>query len=108
MREGARSRPEAHLFLALVAAGLPEPRYDHEVFDHDGRLIGVFDLAFGRERVLVEYQGDYHRLSSAAWAADVRKRARAREAGGVVIDVMRADLYPDPGPAVARVAAALP
>ena len=56
----------------------------------------------------MEYQGDYHRLSSAAWAADVRKRARAREAGWVVIDVMRADLYPDPAPAVARVAAALP
>lgn len=106
IREGARSRPEVHLFLALTQAGVPEPRYDVPVFD-DGALVGIFDLAFEREKVLVEYQGDYHRTAADAWAADIRKRERAREAGWIVVEISRRDLYPDASIAVARVARAL-
>lgn len=107
VRIGARSRPEVHLFLAIVQAGLPEPLYDLPVFDGDGALIGIFDLAYTREHVLVEFQGDYHRLSAQAWAADIRKIERARDAGWTVVQITRADLYPHTGPAVARVARAL-
>lgn len=108
VRVGARSRPEVHLFLAIAQAGLPEPLYDLPVLDGDGTLIGIFDLAYARERVLVEFQGDYHRLSAQAWAADIRKIERAREAGWTVVQITRTDLYPDVRPAVARVARALP
>lgn len=107
VRVGARSRPEVHLFLAILQAGLPEPVFDVPVFDDVGELIGIFDLAYVGERVLVEYQGEYHRMSPAAWAADIRKSERAREAGWTVVQITRADLYPIPAPAVARIGRAL-
>ena len=107
VRAGARSRPEVHLFLALVMAGLPEPAYDVPVYDRRGELIGIFDLGFATERVLVEFQGDYHRKSRAAWAADIRKRERAREEGWTTLEIVRGDVYPDSAPAVARVERAL-
>ncbi|WP_298942928.1 hypothetical protein [uncultured Microbacterium sp.] len=107
VRVGARSRPEVHLFLAILQAGLAEPEFDVPVFDDAAALIGIFDLAYVGERVLVEYQGEYHRMSPTAWAADIRKSERAREAGWTVVQITRADLYPDPGAAVARVRRAL-
>lgn len=107
IRPGARSRPEVHLWLALVDAGLPEPDYDVDVRDASGRLIGTFDLGLPGRRVLVEYQGDYHRLTPEAWARDIAKRQRAREEGYTVVEVTRREMYPDTAPAVARIARAL-
>ncbi|WP_336630713.1 MULTISPECIES: hypothetical protein [unclassified Microbacterium] len=107
VRPGARSRTEVHLWLALVRAGLPEPVFDLPVRDAAGHLIGIFDLAFPERRVLAEYQGDYHRLSPDAWARDIAKRQRAREAGYTVVEITRRELYPDASLAVARVRAAL-
>ena len=106
-RPGARSRTEVHLWLALVEASLPEPEFDVPVYDSAGSLIGIFDLGFPGRAVLVEYQGDYHRLSPDAWARDIAKRQRAREAGFTVVEITRRELYPDPALAVARVARAL-
>lgn len=106
IRPGARSRAEVHLWFSLVAAGLPEPLFDVPVYDARG-LIGIGDLVYPEAKVWVEYQGEYHRLSPAAWMADVRKHERAREAGWTLIQVVRADVYPDPAPAVARTATAL-
>ncbi|MGB4777169.1 hypothetical protein [Microbacterium sp.] len=106
IRPGARSRTEVHLWLALVDEGLPEAQFNVAVYDEAG-LIGVFDLAFVHLRVLVEFHGDYHRLSPAAWAADIAKRQRAREADWTVVEVTRRELYPDTAPAVARVGRAL-
>lgn len=107
LRVGARSRPEVHLFLAILHAGLPEPCFDVPVHDDAGMLIGFFDLAHVAEHVLIEFQGEYHRLSPSAWAADIRKSERAREAGWTVVQITRADLYPDSRPAVARIGRAL-
>lgn len=110
VRVGARSRPEVHLWLALTEAGLPglpEAQFDAPIRDATGALIGYGDLAFPEFRTYIEYQGDYHRLSRDAWARDITKRQRAREAGWHEIEIVRRELYPDPAPAVARTARAL-
>ncbi|RLK49691.1 hypothetical protein [Microbacterium telephonicum] len=107
IRPGLRSRPEAHLYVALVEAGLPEPALDVEVFDARGVRICITEIAFPRHRVLIEYEGDYHRLSRRAWQRDVRRHEDAREAGWTVVHLTAADLYPSPARAVARVRAAL-
>ncbi|MFT3798150.1 hypothetical protein [Microbacterium sp.] len=107
IRPGARSRAEVHLWLALVAAGLPEPLFDVPIHDASGELIGIGDLVFPELKVVVEYHGDYHRLSPRAWSTDITRRERLREADWMPVEVTRSELYPDESAAVGRVARAL-
>ncbi|MDP3209798.1 MAG: DUF559 domain-containing protein, partial [Rhodoglobus sp.] len=49
------------------------------------------DLVFPRQRVVVEYLGDYHR-DPAQWRRDVSRASRLREAGWFVLEVTIDDL----------------
>ncbi|MBX3068225.1 MAG: hypothetical protein KF844_06225 [Cryobacterium sp.] len=58
----SESRPESVLRVILELGGLPHPQINHEiVFTQTGSLVRT-DFAFPDQKVLLEYQGDYHRI----------------------------------------------
>ncbi|TDN91763.1 hypothetical protein [Microbacterium sp. BK668] len=107
VREGAASRPETHLRLAMASASLPEPELDFDVRDARGGRIGWTEFAFPGWGVLVEYEGDHHRTDAKQWNRDILKHDLCRAAGWEVVRVTSAHLYPDARLAVERVRAAL-
>ena len=107
VRQGAESRPETLLRLLLVGAGLPEPELNPEVADSAGRRIGRFDLVYRERRVLVEYDGDQHRTSTAQYERDMTRFERAAEAGWTTIRVRKHGLFRTPRATVTRVRRAL-
>lgn len=60
VRCGAESPKETEVRLRIVAAGLPEPELNVDVFAQQGGLIGRADMVFQQQRVIVEYDGAYH------------------------------------------------
>ncbi len=97
---------ESSVRLALVAAGLPEPEVNAPLHDRYGMFIRHGDLAYPRYRVLVEYDGEQHRLDDLQYLRDKEQLERLEAAGWRVIHVLRhhAD---DLHEAVARVRQAL-
>ncbi|CAN5388602.1 hypothetical protein BH10ACT7_BH10ACT7_00330 [soil metagenome] len=63
----AESRPESRLRVMIVLAGLPRPVINHALVDSGTGKHLRPDFTFPRERVLIEYQGDYHRTRAAMW-----------------------------------------
>lgn len=103
----AESRPESHLRLLLLRAGLSDVLVNPEIFDDRGRFIARSDLVFLAEKVAVEYDGDQHRTSLAQYEHDRVRQQRMREAGWTIIDVRARALYGDPQGVVRRVLRAL-
>jgi very-short-patch-repair endonuclease len=64
------------------------------------------DLAFTEYRVVLEYQGDYHRLSREQWRKDMTRRSRLESKNWIVIEINADDLR-DPVELVARIETAL-
>jgi hypothetical protein len=107
VRQGAESRPETLLRLLLVRAGLPEPDLNVEIRDVAGRLLGRADLVYRKAHVIVEYDGDHHRTSTAQYEKDMTRVERLIAAGWTVIRVRARGLFVTPGETAARVRAAL-
>jgi len=103
MRVGAESRPETLLRLLLVRAGFGEPELQAEILDRDGRRIGFADLYFRGARVIVEYDGEHHRIDSAAYDRDEMRIERFIEAGNAVVRVRKGALFTRPDDVMARV-----
>lgn len=89
-RSPVDSPRETFLRLALVAAGLPEPQVQVRVDTTDGPRHA--DLGWPERRLLLEYQGDEHRLSRRRWLADLTRIQLLEDAGYRVILVGAADL----------------
>lgn len=106
VRAGADSPRETHVRLLLVAAGLPEPLVNAEIIvpGHPRRIFG--DLVYQRYLVLVEYDGEQHRVDSRQYAADVERLEALAIAGWLVVRVLANDLR-DPERVARRVAGAL-
>ena len=73
VRQGAESRPETLLRLAIMDAGLPEPEVNPDIRNASGRFVGRGDLVYQRWRVIVEYDGEQHRLSTKQFDRDVQR-----------------------------------
>ena len=107
IRVGSASQPETDLRLALVRGGLPEPTLDFDVVGLRGEPIGYTEIAYPDHRVLVEYEGDHHRIDRAQWHRDIEKHAHAAAAGWTVLRITSQHLYPGPEAAVRQVRDAL-
>ena len=104
LRYGSLSPRESRLRLALEDAGLPAPELNYRVAGSHGRTAAMIDLAYPASRVAIEYLGDHHRATSAAYGKDIARRESLVDRGWDVVFVTAAD----PLPAVAaRVRAAL-
>lgn len=89
--ERAESRPETHLRLLLWGSGLKDVQINHTLVDTESGKRARPDFTFAREKVIVEYQGDYHRTVK-QWRADMTRRSRLELSGWVVLEVNADDL----------------
>ena len=96
IRIGPLSRPESILRQMIVAAGMPEPQLNVEVNGREGNYLGRPDLSWPEFRVLVEYQGDGHRVSKAKFRSDISRREEFQEGGWRVIQASAPDIFRDP------------
>ena len=103
IREDSWSPRESLVRCVLVAAGLPEPELNIDLFDPNGRFLGCVDMAYPEHRVAIEYLGMLH---DERWAKDVERLAALRAAGWTVIEVT-SPLLADRERLVARVRSAL-
>lgn len=106
IRARSRSRPETWCRLLLVDAGLPEPEVNHDVVE-GGVWLGQVDLAYRREKVAIEYEGEHHLTDPVQWARDIARMDRLTEAGWRVIRVTKSEVFGDATALVARVRRAL-
>ncbi|MEV7799988.1 hypothetical protein AB0O14_12915 [Microbacterium foliorum] len=101
-REGVESPKETETRLLIVAAGLPEPVVQHEVYEN-GLLIARCDMAYPDLKITIEYEGDGHRTSRDQWRRDIQRQRELEDLGWIVIRVTELDLAGDPGPLLDRI-----
>lgn len=107
VRVGSASPSETRIRLACARAGLPDPSLDVDVFASDGTPIGYTEFAFEGYGLLVESEGDHHRVDRAQWDHDIEKHAACVAAGWEVLRLTGRHVYPSVQPAVDRIRAAL-
>ncbi len=100
VRVGPESRMETLLRLLLVRSGLPEPLVNPAMLI-EGRVLHP-DLAYPRFGVVIEYEGDEHRIDVHRWRADIRRREAFESAGHRVIRVHAGDVLAEPEAFLAR------
>ncbi len=98
--DSSDSRQETRLRLILVRAGLPQLTANPTIVTSGGFTYRG-DLVFMAEKVIVEYQGDYHRTPE-QFAADMTRASRLEADGWRVILVGARDLD-DPVELVSRI-----
>lgn len=92
IRTRAESPAETRLRLLLGDAGFPEPWLNYLIHRADGTFVARVDLAFPRERVVLEYEGDGHRVDKEVWARDIHRREDVEDLGWRMIRVTASDL----------------
>jgi very-short-patch-repair endonuclease len=106
-RDGVESPMETRLRLLLVRGGIPEPTCGFEVRRSNGSTVGWFDLAWPERRVIVEYDGDQHRTSTAQYDRDIRRFDDAAALGWTVLRVRKRGVFAASADTVSRVSTAL-
>ncbi len=101
VRVGAESRMETLLRLLLIRSGLPEPRLNPALRVGDQTLHP--DLLYPQWRVVIEYEGDHHRIDERQWQHDIWRREVFEDAGWRQIRVTRHDVLKEPEALLARV-----
>lgn len=105
VRDASESRPESRLRVILAVAGLPEPTINHTLVDTETGKHLRPDFLFAEAKVILEYQGDYHR-SRSQWRKDMTRRSRLEAQGWYVMEINADDLG-DPVELVARIRSVL-
>lgn len=106
IREHSDSVRETRLRLMIVRSGLPEPLVNPPIFNSLGARIAHGDLVYEAEKVLVEYDGEQHRIDSAQYAIDIARLDELMEEGWRVIRVTKA-LMPQQATVIGKVRTAL-
>ena len=78
-RTGASSRPETHMRLIAVDAGLPEPDLDYDIVV-DGQFIACNDAAYPHLKLAFEYDGAMHRDKD-RFVHDIDRSTRMHDVG---------------------------
>lgn len=102
VRVGAGSPQETRTRLAIVRAGLPEPELQVEIRDDAGWFVARVDMAYPRQRIVIEYEGDHHRTDAEQWASDLRRYREVDRLGWAVVRWSRSDLGPHRSGALAH------
>lgn len=88
-RPGVDSPQETRLRLSLVDAGLPEPEVCVSVENPSTGYCYLLDMAYRREKVAVEYDGDHHRDDEDQYNRDIARLQTLQQLGWIVIRVTR-------------------
>jgi very-short-patch-repair endonuclease len=103
----AESVMESMLRLLLLDAGLPTPEVNVNVYDSFGQFLARADLLYRAAKVIIEYDGDHHRLDRAQFARDVRRGSDLAACGYLVLRFTASDLLGRPYAVVSAVRSAL-
>ncbi len=98
----SESPPESVVRIIAVEAGAPSVRANHVVTDSFGAFVARVDLYIEEWKLVIEYQGDYHRVEPGRWRADMTRRSRLESLGLGVMEVNADDLR-DPIELAARI-----
>lgn len=96
----AESPRESELRVLLIQAGLPVPETNVEIFDGQ-RFVARVDLLYRTARLIIEYDGDYHR-DPRQWSRDQSRRAEL-ESLGYRVTVVTARDFDAPEALLARI-----
>lgn len=107
VRPGAESRPESLVRLALVAGGLPEPELNGDVHSERGVFLGRADMLYRAYRLIVEYDGDQHRVDAWQFNRDIRRLDGFAAHGWRVVRITADAFFTDRAGCLARVEQAL-
>jgi hypothetical protein len=69
----SRSPMETRLRLLIVDAGLPQPVANANVHAPDGSWIGSPDLAYLKQKIAIDYEGDHHRTDRRQYGNDLTR-----------------------------------
>jgi very-short-patch-repair endonuclease len=103
----AESVMESMLRLLLLDAGLPTPEVNMNVYDSFGQFLARADLLYRAAKVIIEYDGDHHRLDRAQFARDLRRGSDLAACGYLVLRFTASDLLGRPYAVVSAVRSAL-
>lgn len=92
VRERVESVRETDVRLLIVAAGLPEPECNVELWSEDQTWLARVDLCVERWRVVIEYDGWQHERDADQRQKDIYRLERLAAAGWSVVVVTSADL----------------
>jgi very-short-patch-repair endonuclease len=92
VRQGSASPAETHLRLAIQRHSLPTPDLNAKVYSRSFEYLGRGDFVFGEARVVVEYEGDHHRVDAATFRQDIRRRERFEDEGWRMVRATGDDL----------------
>ena len=81
IRTRSDSPKETTTRLLFLRAGLPEPALNVAVTDEAGEWLGTGDFVWKRQRVVAEFDGDYHRVVRRRWQVDVDRREVIQDNG---------------------------
>ena len=99
--ERAESRPESILRVILALSDLPGPLINRRIVVTTAGSGIRTDFAYRAQKLVIEYQGDYHRARS-QWRADMTRRTRLEVDGWTVMELNWDDLQ-NPAELVARI-----
>jgi len=105
-RPDVESPMETRLRLGIVLAGLPEPVVQYDVLTPGGRFVARLDLAYPKQRVGLEYDGDHHRDRD-TFRADAVRLNRLRLLDWSILRFTADDVLRNPGRMLAQIRAAL-
>ena len=97
----AESPPESILRVIIVHGGLPTPRINRTLIDTETGQDVRPDFIFSEHKLIIEYQGDYHRTKT-QWRKDMTRRTRLEGKGWRVMEINWDDLK-DPIDLVVRI-----
>ncbi|MBK4347181.1 DUF559 domain-containing protein [Lacisediminihabitans changchengi] len=97
----AESPPESILRVIIAHGGLPTPSINHVLVQTDDGPAIRPDFTFVEQKLILEYQGDYHRPKE-QWRKDMTRRTRLEGKGWRVMEINWDDLK-DPTELVARI-----
>jgi hypothetical protein len=92
-RRGTRSPAETRVRLVLEAAGLPRPELNGPITDPStGEYLGSPDFVWRAQRVVLEYEGEQHRLDQGQFRYDIVRYEELTAAGWRVLRATGDDL----------------
>ena len=92
VRAGTDSPKESEVRLLIVSAGLPEPVIHHTIVNAFGDFVATPDLAYVREKIALEYEGEHHRTDPHTYLSDIERREGMEKEGWVVIRIVKSHL----------------
>ncbi len=88
---GAESPQETYLRLMVIDNRFPPPQTQIPVYDAYGGLIAELDMGWEGMMIALDYEGDHHRATRAAFNKDIRRHDAVTELGWTDIRVTSAD-----------------